>query len=126
MRFFAILPFLTALAAAPLAAQAQPLPRMSAFDTHLASGKAAVQQSRYLEADRQLRLAIGDSETLAETDPERPGHLAEASETLCDLDLLIGKYDEAVALEERATSTLEKALGSDSHDLVPHLIRLAG
>ncbi|MDQ1472983.1 MAG: hypothetical protein QOJ99_4463 [Bryobacterales bacterium] len=96
------------------------------FEAHLASGKAALQQSRYVEADRLLRLAIQDSESLDETDPAAPGHLAEALETLCDLDLLTGKYDEAIAFQERAVATLEKPLGLESHDLVPHLLRLAG
>ncbi len=100
--------------------------KMTLFETHLASGKAAAQQSRYAEADRQLRLAIQDSEALDEADPATPGHLAEALEALCDLDLLTGKYEEAVAFEERAVAALEKPLGLESHDLVPHLIRLAG
>jgi tetratricopeptide (TPR) repeat protein len=100
--------------------------KMTLFDAHLASGKAAAQQSRHAEADRQLRLAIQDSESLDESDPATPGHLAEALEALCDLDLLTGKYAEAIAFEERAVAALEKPLGPGSPDLVPHLIRLAG
>ena len=100
--------------------------KLTSFEVHLSSGKAALQQSRYAEADRQLRLAIQDTESLDETDPATPGHLAEALETLCDLDLLTGKYEEAIAFEERAVAALEKPLGAESHDLVPHLIRLAG
>jgi tetratricopeptide (TPR) repeat protein len=105
--------------------------QLSKFEVHLASGKAAVQQSRYLEADRQLREAIADAEALdhGSLDPSgaaAPAHLAEALETLCDLDLLVGKYEEAINLEERAVGALEKPLGRDNHDLAPHLIRLAG
>src|SRR3989442_5730946 len=111
MRCMAYVPVAFFAAASVLAAQVAPGHRLSLFDAHLASGKAAIQQSRYLEADRQLRLAIEDTESLDETDPERPGQLSDALETLCDLDLLIGKYEEAVALEERAVNALEKALG---------------
>src|SRR5580704_3019585 len=103
-----------------------PAQRLSMFETHLASGKAAVQQSRYSEADRQLRAAITDSESLDPADPATPARTADALETLCDLDLLIGKYDEAISLEERAVSGMEKSLGPDSHDLAEHLNRLAG
>jgi tetratricopeptide (TPR) repeat protein len=99
---------------------------LTMFETHLAAGKVALQQSRYAEADRLLRMAIQDTETLDESDPATPGHLAEALETLCDLDLLTGKYEEAIAFEERAVAALEKPLGVEHHDLVPHLIRLAG
>ena len=38
--------------------------QLTPFEAHLASGKAAVQQSRYAEADRLLREAIGDAEVL--------------------------------------------------------------
>ena len=100
--------------------------QMTLFEAHLASGKAAAQQSRYAEAERLLGLAIRDSESLDEADPATPGHLTEALEALCDLDLLTGKYDEAIAFEERAVAALEKPLGLENHDLVPHLIRLAG
>ena len=47
-------------------------------------------------------------------------------ETLCDLDLLIGKYEEAISLEEKAVATIEQSAGPDSHDLAPRLVRLAG
>src|SRR6266851_4267093 len=114
------------LAPALLAGQVLFGQTLTMFEAHLASGKAALQQSRNAEADRLLRLAIQDTETLDEGDPATPGHLAEALETLCDLDLLTGKYDEAIAFEERAVAALEKPLGLESHDLVPHLIRLAG
>jgi len=103
-----------------------PAQTISVFETHLLSGKAAAQQSRYAEADRILRLAIQDSESLDEADPATPGHLADALEALCDLDLLTGKYEEAIAFQERAVAALEKPLGAESHDLVPHLVRLAG
>src|SRR5437879_522702 len=116
-----LLPAMVVLAGTALFGQ-----KTTMFEAHLASGKAALQQSRYAEADRLLRLAIQDSETLDEGDPSTPGHLAEALETLCDLDLLIGKYEEAISFEERAVAALEKPLGLEHHDLVPHLIRLAG
>ena len=47
-------------------------------------------------------------------------------ESLCDLDVLIGKYDEAISLEEKAVAALEKSVGAESHDLVSHLVRLSG
>jgi tetratricopeptide (TPR) repeat protein len=90
--------------------------QLSPFEVHLASGKAAMQQSRYSEADRWLRAAIDDASPI-------PAKAAEALETLCDLDLLIGKYDEAVELEEKAVAALDAA---GSPDLSLHLTRLAG
>ena len=103
-----------------------PAQRMSPFETHLASGKAAIQQSRYLEADRQLRAAIEDARLLDPADPASAAHAADALETLCDLDLLIGKYDEAASLQEKAVAGLEQSVGVDSHELAPHLVRLSG
>ena len=81
----------------------------SPFETHLASGRAALRQSRYAEADRQLRAAVGEAQSDASA--------IAALDTLCDLDLLVGKYDEAVALAERAAVALEDSA---------HLARLAG
>src|SRR5579863_7013530 len=102
-----------------LCAALLPAQRLSMFQTHLASGKAAVQQSRYSEADRQLRAAIDDAQLLDPDDPATPVHAAEALQTLCDLDLLIGKYDDAISLAEREVAAMEKAVGPDSHDLTP-------
>lgn len=100
--------------------------RMSPFDVHLASGKAALQQSRYGEADRELRAAIDATKQLDPADPMTATRTANALDTLGDLDLLMGKYDEAVSLEEQAVAGIEKAAGADSAELSPHLIRLAG
>lgn len=93
------------------------------FETHLAAGKNAVRQSRYADADQQLRAAIEDSQSFNPNDPSTAPRMAEALDTLCDLDLLIGKYDEAVSLAERAVAVVEK---SDSRVLTAQLTRLAG
>ena len=67
----------------------------SAFDTHLNAGQAALRQSRYAEAGDQLRLALGD----AAADPNRsPMRVVEAYSALCDLDLLMNRHDEAIAM----------------------------
>jgi tetratricopeptide (TPR) repeat protein len=93
----------------------------SAFETHLAAGQAAMQQSRYGEADVQLRAAVAEA---ARPDPNRsPARAMEAYSALCDLDLLMSKYDEAVALAGKALDTGEAA---DVADLTPQLARLAG
>ena len=46
---------------------------MNRFEMHLASGKAAMQQSRYAEADRQFREAIADAAALDPNDPASAG-----------------------------------------------------
>ena len=99
----------------------------STFETHLAAGQAAIQQSRYTEADSQLRAAVSDA---AQPDPARsPMRVAEAYSALCDLDLLLGRYDEAIAMGTKAVEAVESQLPADSPgtaDLTPHLARLAG
>lgn len=93
----------------------------SAFETHLTAAQAAIQQSRYGEADTQLRAAVADA---ARPDPSRlPVRTAEAYSALCDLDLLMGRYEEAIALAGKALDTAEAA---GLPDLSPHLARLAG
>jgi tetratricopeptide (TPR) repeat protein len=106
----------------------------SAFDTHLNAGQAALRQSRYAEAGDQLRLALGD----AAADPNRsPMRVVEAYSALCDLDLLMNRHDEAIAMASNAVQTLETRIqqlqrtGSNAAngvipDLSPHLARLAG
>ncbi len=128
MKFAALFLCAVCCAAQPVQPEKVQPEKLSPFETHLASGKAAVQQSRYQEADRQLRAAIEDARSLDSSDPATPMRTADALDTLCDLDLLIGKYDEAVTLEEKAVAVLESAgqATAGSHDLSPHLIRLAG
>jgi len=93
----------------------------SSFETHLAAGQAAIQHSRYAEADVQLRAAVADA---ARPDPNRtPLREAEAYAALCDLDLLMSRFDEAIALAIKAVDTVEAA---NVQDLTPHLGRLAG
>ncbi|HXJ39890.1 MAG TPA: tetratricopeptide repeat protein, partial [Bryobacteraceae bacterium] len=110
--------FLVSLAIAPLLLAQPPL---TMFQAHLASGKAAIQQNRYLEADRNLRLAIDNA---ASRDDGL--QLSEALDTLCDLDLLIGKYDDAITLAERSVAAIEKQFGPENPELSPRLKRLAG
>jgi tetratricopeptide (TPR) repeat protein len=105
----------------------------ASFDTHLAAGQAAVLQSRYAEADAQLRAAVEEASRL---DPAPP-RAADALAALCDLDLLMNRYDEAITLASRALTILEPATPTtpvatpDANaptvpDLSPHLARLAG
>ncbi len=70
----------------------------SDFDARLASGKAALQQGRYLQAENALREAVAAADRIQ---PQDPARLVQALETLSDLDLLVGRYAEAIALEER-------------------------
>jgi len=108
------LPILFTLALA-LSAQ-QP----SSFETHLAAGEGAFRQSRYAEAGDQLRAAVAEADT---PDPNRPPLRAvEAYSALCDLDLLMSRFDEAIALASKAVDAVDAASG----DLTPHLARLAG
>lgn len=99
--------YLLLAAATSLVAQ-----QLSPFEVHLASGRAAIQQSRYSEGERQLRLAMADQDA--------GPRLAEALEALCDLDLLVGRYEEAIDLQQRAVDSIHSEEG-----LAPHLIRLA-
>ncbi len=102
---------------AALAGQKQ----LTLFESSLESGKAAVQQSRYQEATRHLRLAIEQADKL---EPPDPLSKAKALDALCDLDLLIGKYDDAVPLAEAAAAALDTTATAAA--LAPHLMRLAG
>lgn len=96
----------------------------SAFETHLTAAQTALQQSRYSEADSQLHAAVAE---LAKPDPARsPARIMDAYGSLCDLDLLMGRIDEAVAMGTKAVETAESAFGTSSPDLSPHLSRLAG
>ena len=93
----------------------------SSFETHLTAGQKAMQQSRYTEADTQFRAAVAD---LAQPDPNRaPLREVEAYSALCDLDLLMSRYDEAIVMASKAVDTAKAA---SAPDLTPHLGRLAG
>ena len=93
----------------------------SSFETHLKAAQAAIQKSRYTEADAQLRAAVADA---AQPDANRtPQREAEAYSALCDLDLLMSRYDEAIAMASKAVATVE---ASGVPDLTPYLGRLAG
>lgn len=93
----------------------------STFETHLAAGQAAIRQSRYVEADTQLHAAVADA---ARPDPNRsPARVVEAYSVLCDLDLLMSRYDEAIELAGKAVDATEAMAPAD---LTPHLARLAG
>jgi tetratricopeptide (TPR) repeat protein len=110
--------FLLALAPALLAQTP------SAFETHLTAAEAAIAQSRYTEADRQLHAAVAE---LAKPDPARePSRAIHAYSSLCDLDLLLGRADEGIAMARQALTAAEAESGASSTDLSPHLIRLAG
>ncbi len=92
----------------------------SSFENHLTAGQAAVQQSRYTEADKQFRAALAD---LAQPDPNRtPLREADAYSALCDLDMLMSRYDEAIAMASKAVDT---ATAANAPDLTPNLGRLA-
>ena len=92
----------------------------SAFETHLAAGQAAIQQSRYSEADVQLRAAVAE---LARPDPNRPpARAADGYAALCDLDLLMSRYDEAISLAGKAVDVIDALPNTD---VTPHLARLA-
>ncbi len=109
---------LTIVLSAALYAQAP-----SAFETHLTAGQAAVKQSRYAEADTQLHAAVADVDR---PDPARsPGRVVEAYSALCDLDLLMSRYDEAIAMAGKAVDMAEP-ITQPATDLSPHLLRLAG
>lgn len=85
------------------------------------AGQTAMQHSRYGEADTQFRAAVADA---AQPDPNRTAaREVEAYSALCDLDLLMSKYDEAIAMASKAEETVEAA---NVPDLTPYLGRLAG
>ncbi len=93
----------------------------SSFENHLTAGQTAVQHSRYAEADTQFRAAVADA---AQPDPNRtPQREAEAYSALCDLDLLMSKFDDGIAMASKAVEIMEAA---SAPDLSPHLMRLAG
>jgi tetratricopeptide (TPR) repeat protein len=92
----------------------------SSFENHLIAGQSAMQQSRYTEADTQLRAAVADA---AQPDPNRTAQReADAYAALCDLDLLMSRFDEAIAMASKAVDTVEAA---SAPDLTPYLGRLA-
>ena len=93
----------------------------SSFENHLTAGQAAMQHSRYTEADTQFRAAVAEA---AQPDPNRtPMREVEAYSALCDLDLLMSRYDEAIAMASKAVDTAKAA---NAPDLTPQLGRLAG
>jgi tetratricopeptide (TPR) repeat protein len=92
----------------------------SSFENHLAAAQTAMQHSRYAEADTQLRAAVAEA---AQPDPNRtPLREAEAYSALCDLDLLMSRYDEGIAMASKA---LDTAKAANAPDLTPNLGRLA-
>jgi len=104
------------VAALPLFAQSP-----SSFDAHLTAGQAAVQQSRYAEAETQFRAAVAE---IARPDPNRtPQREVDAYAALCDLDLLMSRFDEAITLAGKAIDTLDAT--GQKQDLTPYLARLA-
>jgi len=93
----------------------------SSFENHLTAGQAAMQHSRYTEADTQFRAAVAE---VAQPDPNRtPLREADAYSALCDLDMLMSRFDEAIAMARKAVDTVEAA---SVPDLTPYLGRLAG
>ena len=110
--------FLLALAPAILAQTP------SAFETHMTAAQTALSQSRYAEADQQLHAAVAE---LAKSDPARPpARVMDAYANTSDLDLLLGRADEGIAMARQALATAEAAYGTSSTELSAHLIRLAG
>ena len=96
----------------------------SAFETHMAAAQTALSQSRYAEADQQLHAAVAE---LAKPDPARPpARVMDAYAGTSDLDLLLGRADEGIAMARQALATAETAYGPSSTELSPHLVRLAG
>jgi len=102
----------------------------STFETHLAAGQAAMAQSRYSEADAELHAAVAETAT---PDPNRsPARVVDTYSTLCDLDLMLGRFDEAITLAFKASAAVEemgnqaKLAGQTPPELTPHLARLAG
>ncbi len=101
----------------------------STFENHLTAGQAALQQSRYAEADTQLRAAVAE---LTQPDPRRlPMREVDSYSTLCDLDLLMNRHEEAIAMANKASAAVEELIrqsppGTTPPDLTPHLARLAG
>ena len=101
----------------------------STFETHLTAGQTALQQSRYAEADVQLRAAVAAAELPDLKVP--PLRAAEAYSALCDLDLLMNRHDEAIAMAIKASGVVEELIGqaqpgTTTPDLTPNLARLAG
>jgi tetratricopeptide (TPR) repeat protein len=92
----------------------------SSFESHLMAGQTAMQHSRYAEADTQFRAAVADA---AQPDANRtPLREADAYSALCDLDMLMSRFDEAIAMARKAVDTMEAA---SAPDLTPYLGRLA-
>lgn len=79
-----------------------------------------MQQSRYTEADTHLRAAVAEA---AQPDASRaPMREVEAYSALCDLDLLMSRFDDGIAMASKAVDTAKAA---NAADLTPHLGRLA-
>jgi len=99
----------------------------SAFETHLSAGEAALQQSRYTLADMELRAALAEAARPGQSASVPVTRLAEANSVLCDLDLMMSRFDEAIVLAKAALGLLDwlKA-GQTPPDLSPALVRLAG
>jgi tetratricopeptide (TPR) repeat protein len=125
-----LLPF--ALTAALLAQ------RPSTFEVHLTAGQAALQQSHYADANTHLHAALTEAERPDQNLP--PMRIVEAYSALCDLDFLLGRFDEAIELATRASDTTEALIKQVQQqeaptgdgtglkmvpDLTPHLGRLA-
>ncbi len=90
----------------------------------MTAAQTALSQSRYSEADQQLHAAVAE---LATPDPARqPARVMEAYADTSDLDLLLGRADEGIAMASAALTTAETTYGASSTELSPHLIRLAG
>ncbi len=80
--------------------------------SHLVLGRTALQRSHYSDAEKELRLAVAEA-------GDGPAKV-EVLELLCDLELLISKYPDAVAAQEQAV-----AAWGDAPGLPAHLVRLA-
>ncbi len=73
------------------------------FDIHLASGDAAMKQSRYAAAQKEFEAALSDTIAFPPNDLRR----AKVFDALSALNLLQGDYRAAETLERQALSVQE-------------------
>ncbi len=84
------------------------------WETYVAAGNIALQQSRFADAERLYMLSVQQAEQLGKHDVR----LAESLNSLAVVDAKQGKYLEAELLFQRSIEISEKALGAEHPNVV--------
>ncbi len=91
------------------------------WQSYMAAGGKAYQQSNYPEAEKQWAAAVKEAEGFGPQDPR----LATSLNNLAALYHDQGRYAEAEPLYKRSQAIWEKTLGPDHPDVAPSLNNLA-